>query len=247
MRCHIAVAAMRAIAALSLGAALVGCSNRVVSDEPWFTHDEASAPRLRPGLWIDRSADCRVDESQPSERWPECAQYFVVREHDVLDLDWTGGARDRSYEWSSAAYVLAPGDPLIQQVTPCTALGLAPAFASPPGDAPPSRSTDTPPPRLDPRAYCYSAMRPTRFDSAGRIVSFEAWPVYCGPWPTEEEAERSGGNVTLAPFPGLHVVYENCTAENEEALRMAARASEAMTGSGVPGRVSAHWVRDGYH
>ena len=239
MRADLVLAVARAIAALLLGVALVGCSNRVVSDEPWFTHDEANAPRLRPGLWIERSADCRVDESQPSERWPACAREFVVREHDVLHLNWSeANGRERSYDWRSAAYVLAAGDPVIQQVTPCYALGPQPAA---------SETMDTPPPRLDPRAYCYSAMRPTRFDSAGWIVSFEGWPVYCGPWPTEEEAERSGGNVTLAPFPGLHVVYENCTAENEEALRMAARASEAMTGSGVPGRVSAHWVRDGYH
>jgi hypothetical protein len=152
MRYHIAIAITRASAALLLGTALLGCSNRVVSDEPWFTYDDAHAPRLRPGLWIDRSANCRVDESQPSERWPACAHDFVVREHDVLDLNWietSRGARDRSYEWSSTAYVLAAGDPVIQQVSPCTAIGPQTTSTLEPAPESALEKMDTPPPRPD--------------------------------------------------------------------------------------------------
>lgn len=229
------------VVALFLAALVAGCSNRVVSNEPWFAREEQHAPRLRPGLWVQQSgSECSFDESAPAEAWPDCATSFVVREQDILQLNWveTGSAteRQRTYDWSSVAYVLVAGDPIIQQVTPCPELGLQQANVD--GGATP--------PVSDPRAHCYSALRPERLDALGDVESFVGWPVYCGPWPTEEESERLGRVVTTAPFPGMHVVYENCTAENTEAIRTAARASEEIAENGI-GLVSAHWVRDGHN
>ena len=240
MGSHIRLVLAPALAALFLGVLLAGCSNRVVSNEPWFSREE-HAPRLRPGLWVQQvDSECAFDERQSAEAWPDCATSFVVREQDILHLNWveteTATTRERTYNWSSVAYVLVSGDPMIQQVSPCRDLG--PQQVNAEGEPVPET--------IDPRAYCYFALRPERFDAAGQVESFVGWPVYCGPWPTEEEAERLGRAATGAPFPGLHVVYENCTAENSEAIRLAARASEPIAGD-TTGLFSARWVRDGHN
>jgi hypothetical protein len=221
-----------------LVAFVMGCSNRLVSDQPWFARDEQHAPQLRPGLWLQKDdPDCTFDERQPAEMWPDCATSFVVREQDILLLTWveTGSAmeRTRTYDWTSLAYLLVSGDPIIQQITPCRALAPEEVHA---GDGS----------ALDPRSYCYSALRTERVDASGRVVSIWAWPVYCGPWPTQEEAERLGRAVTTAPFPGIHVVQENCVADSADDVRMAARASEEIAETSL-GLVPAHWVRDGYN
>jgi hypothetical protein len=100
---------------------------------------------------------------------------------------------------------------------------------------------------MDPYGYCYDAVRPTRFDDAGQIVAAVSWPVFCGPWPSAEQSDRTGRTVTVEPFRGLHVVHENCTADSEHTLRDAAKASEAVATTTGLGPAEAHWVRDGYH
>src|SRR5262249_47973176 len=102
MGSRIPLVVARAVVALTLGALACGCSNRVVSDEPWFSRDEQHAPRLRPGLWVQRSdSECSFDESQPAAAWPDCATSFVVRERDILHLNWvetrSATERERTY------------------------------------------------------------------------------------------------------------------------------------------------------
>jgi hypothetical protein len=228
---------MRRAPLLPLTLLLTACSNQVVSDSPWFTKAaEANAPRLRPGLWVAMGVTgkpCRFDERKPAEAWPDCASAYVVRGEETLRPSWVEtterGRRVRTYfDWDSRTHVLAAGDPRIDQVEGCPELAVGPK---------PSR---------DPHGYCYDAVRPTKFDAAGQIVAVVTWPVFCGPWPSKEQSDRMGRTVTVAPFPGLHVVYENCTADSETALREAAKASEAVANSIGLGRAEAHWVRDDY-
>jgi hypothetical protein len=97
-----------------------------------------------------------------------------------------------------------------------------------------------------PSAYCYTAIRPTQLGSDGKIIAYVAWPVLCGPWPKPKK-DGSGGNVTDAPFPGIHVIDEDCSADSVAALRGAAKASEAYAMRvGPPIYIHAHRVRDGY-
>jgi hypothetical protein len=252
---------------------LGGCGNRVMSETPWFTKDaEANAPRLKPGLWVaTNSAElkaagkaCRFDERKPMETWPDCAAGFVARDGEILTLSRIvttdeHGRKVTSYDWPSTAYVLAAGDPRIEQegcsglvqksnvaasdAEPADATSIPAAAADAPADKaePPQDSGPDKPSR-----YCYAAIRPTKLDSEGRITAFVMWPVLCGPWPTKKEADGSTANVTDAPFPGLRVVDDNCVAESVTALREAAKASEAVAVSMHFGPFEAHWVRDGY-
>jgi hypothetical protein len=238
------IRAVRLAAILPVVMWLAACSNRVVSDTPWFSTDsDAGAPHLRSGLWV-RTADkkCRFDARQPAETWPTCASGYFVRPHEMLFMNWLdttehGRRTHRTYyDWTSEAYVLAGGDPMINQVAGC-------------GDLGPHRVNEDGSPVVpsDPRAYCYAVVRPTEFDAAGRIVGIVTWPVFCGPWPSTEQSDRSGHVVTATPFAGLHVVVDNCTADSEQALRAAARASMAVARSIRLEPVPAHWVRDSYH
>lgn len=225
---------------------LGGCSNQVFSETPWFAKEaEADAPRLRAGLWVAtrpsiRGKECRFDDRRPSETWPDCASYYIVREGEVLSLGWletTQHSRSvRTYDWNSVAHVLAAGEPRIDQAASCRGR-LAPLPVPDDGLQAPA----------DPRRYCYEAIRPTKI-VAGEIVAVETWPVVCGPWPTQEQSDRAGGKVvTASPFSGLHIVNDNCTAESVDALREAAKASEAIAIKMHFGPQEAHWVRDDYH
>jgi hypothetical protein len=187
---------------------------------------------------------------------------FVVRDGETLRLSWNEtvgyGRTDRTYDWNSTAFVLAAGDPRIEQE------GCQPSFTAkkytasvadeaatetlPANAEPPPKKAE---PRVDsepsaPSRYCYRAVRPTKLDGENRIIAVLAWPVSCGPWPTQAESDRMGKKVATKPFPGLHVVDEDCVAESENALREAAKASEAVTSSMHFGPIEAHWVRDGY-
>jgi hypothetical protein len=238
---------MRIAVLLPLMLLLGACSNRVVSDSPWFTREaEANAPHLRPGLWVEMTTvkkwatECRFDERKPLDTWPDCASGYLVRSGEVLELSWSEsteqGRTIRTYDWSSRVHVLAAGDPRIDQVEGCQGL-LKPRQEVPVGSSQP----------VDPDGYCYDAVRPTKFDAAGQIAAIVTWPVFCGPWPSKKQSDRTGREVTDRPFPGLHVVYENCTAESETALRKAARASERVAVSAGLWPVEAHWVRDDAH
>jgi len=233
---------------LVLLAALAGCSNRVISDEPWF-HEEPTGtrPRLRDGVWISVEPHCKVDETQPAERWPACATWHYQRGDQSLSVQWdeegAGRLRRRTYnDWSVVEGLLVSGDPLIGQETDCSrAREDAPIddAAAPVADAAPLREPPVAAPPPNPN-FCYDGVRATAFDDAGRIIAIEGWPVFCGPWP------REGGNVTDKPWPGLVLVDDNCTAASEAAVRDAAKRSRAVAlATQLIGR--SHWVRDSYH
>jgi hypothetical protein len=255
---------MRIALILPLMLTLAACNNLdvVVSDSPWFTREAAAhAAHLRPGLWVrlapGEAADptCNFDEREPLESWPDCVSGHVVHDSEMLflrvsetDVD---GQTTRSYDWQSTSYVLADGDPRIEQLADC--FGPAP-------DAP---------------GYCYKAVRPTIFDRDGQIVAFNMWPVWCAPVSivtvhqestttdaaksesasapvqSEEQDERQIGTAAATPapagaepFPGLHLDGGLCVADSEESLRNAARASERVAAA-RSGLLEAHWVRDG--
>jgi hypothetical protein len=257
---------MRIALILPLMLALAACdglNGPVVSDSPWFTREAAAnAAHLRPGLWVRLApgvaADptCSFDEREPLESWPECVSGHVVHASEFLFLrvseTTVDGQTTGSRDWQSTPYVLADGDPRIEQVAGCFD------------------------PAPDASVYCYEAVRPTIFDRDGRIVAFNVWPVWCAPFikdaahqepaaanesaapgqseepnepqtrtpaatpaPSEAPSQGTAGTAGAEPFPGLHRADGRCVADGEESLRNAARASEVF------GFAEAHWVRDG--
>ena len=237
-------APMRSAMLLTMMVLLGACSNRVVSETPWFSKEaEADAPHLRPGLWVATSGTlvagskmCRFDERKPSETWPDCASSYLVRDGELLQLAWLDSTKHgrtlRTYEWERRTHLLATGSPRISQVEGCPEVQRE--FSNlPDGSSKPK----------DPYAYCYDAVRPTMFDRDGHITATLTWPILCGPWPSKDQ---EGPAVTAMPFAGLHIVHSNCIAESEAALRNAAALSEAVSVKiGFVGET--HWVRDGYH
>jgi hypothetical protein len=231
---------------------LGACSNRVVSQAPWFRPEAtATSPKLREGVWRFEDPRCKTRETEPAERWPTCASWSYLRGNQGLSPQWieegTGRHRRRTYNaWSATETVIVAGDPLISQSADCPQMPKAAAadgtITAEPGAAPPPAPPSDPPvSAAPPRAtFCYDAVRATAFDAEGRITALETWPVLCGPWP------REGGNVTDRPWPGLSLVGDNCTATSEAALREAARRSRDVA-LGLQFVARLHWVRDGYH
>jgi hypothetical protein len=87
----------------------------------------------------------------------------------------------------------------------------------------------------------YQGLRATRFDERRRAVEIAIWPVQCGP-PTPAHPEFPvRTTLTQTPLPGLVVRDQNCIASDPEAVRGAARASEAWDAQ--PARL--RWVREG--
>jgi hypothetical protein len=227
---------------------LGACSNRVVSETPWFKQAASTGPRFRDGLWRSENPRCKTSEAEPAERWPTCAGWAYLRGNQSLSPMWdeegTGRHRHRTYQnWSASHNMIVAGDPLISQSTDCPLARkievVDEAIATNRQETPPSSDpavADTPTHAI----FCYDAARATAFDAEGRITAVETWPVFCGPWP------RKGGNVTDRPWPGLSLVGENCTATSEAALREAAKQSHDVALS-VHFIARAHWVRDGYH
>lgn len=96
-------------------ALLLGACNRVQTDHPlFFASDAADAPRLRDGLWvIDGDDKCHVDTRGPVNRWPECAQWMLVRGGEILGYEADVG---QPGEWDRIPFVLAEGDPVVLQI-----------------------------------------------------------------------------------------------------------------------------------
>jgi hypothetical protein len=243
---------MNSILMVALLVPLGACSNRVVSEVPWFRQEATeTSPKLREGVWRYENPRCKTHEAEPAERWPTCANWRYQRGNQGLSPQWTeegtGRHRRRIYDaWSATENVVVAGDPLISQSTDCPLMpkALAADEATPAelGAAPPPAPPSDPPVSAAPAhaIFCYDAARATGFDAEGRITALETWPVLCGPWP------RKGGNVTDRPWPGLSIVEDNCNAASEAALRAAARRSHDVA---LSRRFIArlHWVRDGYH
>jgi hypothetical protein len=147
---RLSAAAWLASSVLALG----GC-NLVVTDAPFFVHDP-SAPKLRDGLWRSVEADCRFDAHKSVERWPECAEWTVVRDGETLGFVAADNEQRGPKRWVTARYVVAPGDPLILQQACAAGEGAGPL-------------------------YCYYAIRHRALDASGRVTQFEGWNVSCGP------------------------------------------------------------------
>lgn len=202
---------------------LLGACNFVATTEPLFgPADAANAPVLRDGLWLTESADCRVDTRKPVQRWPECAEWGLVRGGERLDF--SAAEKGAPAEWESTSFLLASGEPRIMQM----------AQASTGKDGKPVTS------------YLYAGVIPTAQDSDGRITAFRSWMVQCGPPPKGEGKTKD--DQTDAPFPGLILnqadgsegsIPAGCTTSDPQALRNAAVASQ-----GLEPPYAVRWIRD---
>jgi hypothetical protein len=215
---------MRTLVLIGAGLLLSGC-NMVVTSTPLFTKaDEDGAAQLKPGVWSGPTdASCTFDERAPLERWPSCANGDVVGDGAIAGYQDNGGkpVLVRSDD------ILAAGEPRVMQV---------------------HASTATLGPGVTVSGYFYLALRPTGTDDHGRIITFTAWPVLCGPPPAD--TPLTNNKIVLGtkhPLPGMVMDKDgnNCATGSTGALKNAAVASEKWaTNDG--GSVSAsHWVRDG--
>lgn len=212
------------IAILS-GAVLLGGCNLVISEQPWFTEGQAG-PRLRPGVWVNLDpAGCTFDFAQPVENWPECAEPMIVRGDDYIlreEADREGPPR-----WQTVRHLVVAGTPLIDQIE--------------------WRDKDETGERTR-KVYFYTGLAPTAYAADGAITEVKRWLVQCGPMNPAPRKPKSGPRpqtVTKRPFPGLKVEGTNCTAANAEAVRGAAKASEAISGNDRSSPMIGRWVRDG--
>lgn len=230
---------------------LGGC-NIVVSEQPWFTAEQAAgAPRLRPGLWVNAaSPDCEFDEGASFESLPECAGPAMV----LTDGTYAGlpkpERRDRPgfvmtdpRTWDQIRHVLVSGEPMIDQLV------AEDAFRNDDDDNPavsvPKKS-----------GFIYLGVEPSSFDPEGRIVAMQLWLVQCGPIkraksPLAPGAKRSGEvreeslfPVTKKPFKGLKMVDQVCMATSELALRNAALKSKSIVIGEQDGVTRRRWLRD---
>ncbi len=214
-------------AAILAPAMLLGC-NVIYSERPWFTEaDAAGAPRLKDGLWaVMESTDCRLDESQPPEKWPDCAEAMVVEGNRLLSMEWTSAPAtgERGPERADVAEaILASGTPRVLQFH---ALGKE-------GDEGGDKAD---------KMWFYLGVRPTAQDATGSITGFNRWLVNCGPLPPG----ASASDITSRPFRGIAIDGKDCTATSVAALRNAAARSERLPGkSGKPEIMPARWIREG--
>ena len=217
---------------------VLGACNVVVTKEPLFAQaDSAGAPTLRPGVWlIFEQPDCKVDTAKPFVDWPDCAGGGLVGNGEITGHK-SGAPRD---ELEKTPIVLAAGDPRIAQV-PVDVDVSAQASASASGGATASASASG---GGQARPYAYAALRPTKFDAQGRITAFRFWPVDCGPPPPKDKNGADVAAGTLHPLPGMEMKPGDafCSTHSKDALRTAAKASEAWADGPIP---EAHWLRDG--
>jgi hypothetical protein len=216
-----------------LGCVAGACANLVISETPWFAPDgENQISTFRNGIWLradggretysaDRGLrvraddECRFSRDRPASRWPDCAEWHVVRGRQILQYEYVANedeAEPARYAWQSNEPMIAAGEPMIWQQ----------------GDCPVSESDLTGQPVVGrdeeiKTAYCYRALEPVASDPESMITSYHSWPVYCGPFPDDESAR-----VTSVPWPGLRVSGEMCFTESEAALRNAARLSRPI-------------------
>jgi hypothetical protein len=83
--------------------------------------------------------------------------------------------------------------------------------------------------------WLYFALRPTRSDG-GKVVEAHVWFVQCGP-PPPKDGKRY---VTTEPLPGLTIKDNDCIAADADAVRGAAKASEAWDKD----KDAIRWVRE---
>jgi hypothetical protein len=218
--------------------ALLGACNVVLTKEPLFTQgDAAGAPTLRSGVWLFfRQPDCDVDPSKPYLDWPDCAGGGIVSAGEIAGHK-SGAPKD---ELERTPVILAAGDPRVGQLrvdvdtsvhADASASGGATASASASGGG-------------HAQPYGYVGLRPTKLDAQGRIVAFKFWPVACGPPPPKGKDGDDIAGGTLHPLPGMQMKPGEpyCSTTSKDALRAAAKASEAWAEGPIP---EARWLRDG--
>jgi hypothetical protein len=176
---------------------------------------------------------CAVDEKAPFTDWPDCAGGGLVTDDGQISGHKSGAPKD---QLEHAPIVLAAGDPRVLQIQMDVSVGVE-AQASASGDAETSTSSSS----AQTKAYGYAGVRPTKFDSEGRITAFTLWPVQCGPPPPKNAKGEDMAGGTKKPFPGM-IMDEggDCTTTSPTALRSAAKASQPWTHP----LGEAHWVRD---
>lgn len=212
---------MRILLGLCVVLLLGGC-NLVTTDQPLFFASPApDAPKLRNGLWVIDDADkddCRYDARKPVTRWPDCADWMLVRDGEILGYDPPGkGDRVGVGEWTSMPFVLSAGEPMVLQI---------------------DGSSDGKP------AFQFFGIEATAGEPT-RLTTIKTWPVLCGP-PPPDGAMTDGKRryVTLEPLPGLTVTGDSgCTTTEASAVRNAAAWSRGQSGEEGGG---AHWIRDTY-
>ena len=184
----------------------------VGSDKPLFSAADASGAALRPGIWELQGDDCKFDPARPVTTWPECANGMIVTPTRL-----TGGF-GKADPPQTMSYVLAGGDPPVIQLA-----------------APQDRKPEDP-------SFLYAGVRPSRTDSAGRIVEAHVWLAACFRPPSNLNSKAAP-----RPFPGLTMKKGDsyCRATEAGPVRNAAAKSEAIAIKGDKLWVSAHWVRDG--
>jgi len=218
--------------------AMLGACNVVVTKDPLFSQaDSAGAPTLRPGVWlIFEQPGCKVDTSKPFVDWPDCAGGGLVGNGEIAGHK-SGAPKD---VLEKTPVVLAAGDPRIAQL-PVDVDVSAQASASASGDATASASASG---GGKARPYAYAAVRPTKFDDQGRISAFRFWPIDCGPPPPKDKQGNDVAAGTLHPLPGMEMKPGDpfCSTRSKDALRAAAKASEAWADGPIP---EARWLRDG--
>ena len=133
----------------------------------------------------------------------------------IIAADGSGLLGGKAPDGHSLDLRLVSGDPLLIEFSP-----------------EPDKSAETSPYTV------YLAGRATRFDGEKRATGASLWSVQCGP----PEGES---NLTRHPFAGLTVDREanSCAPSGPQALRDAARASEALVGR--DDRLKIRWLRDG--
>jgi hypothetical protein len=218
--------------------ALLGACNVVVTKDPLFTQaDAAGAPQLRPGVWlIFEEPGCQVDTTKPFVDWPDCAGGGLVSNGEIAGHK-SGAPKD---VLERTPVVLAAGEPRIAQLrVDVDVSGQADASASGGASASASASGGG-----QSQPYAYAAVRPTKLDDAGRIVAFRFWPIACGPPPPKDKNGADTAAGTLKPLPGMEMKPGDafCTTSSKDALRAAAKPSEAWTDGPIP---EARWLRDG--
>lgn len=201
---------------------LMGGCNLVTTDQPlFFASDAPDAPRLRNGLWVIDDvdgSDCRFDPGMPVNRWPDCADWMLVRDGELLGYDPPENEYGADVgEWTRRLFILAAGEPMVLQ------------FEEPSNERP---------------TFLFLGLEATAGDST-RIIAIRTWPVVCGPPPPHGAMIGDKRRyVTLDPLPGLIVNSERgCTATEASVVRNAASWSRSRANDQVGG---AHWIRDTY-
>ena len=209
-------------------------------------------------LWLDLPPWDQPRDSHLTYNWRR--DLFVLAAGDPRILQggncWRGFMRKKAADAaaSDAASVVAASDTAMAE-TASSDRATKPTLPQSTGanaaeDVGAAAAEDTPEPGS--LSQCYNALAPTQLDASGQIVAAEYWPIVCGPWPKHDKRGFSG-NVTVAPFAGLTIIGDDCTARDIDALRVAAAASRRLVATmaatpdqpiGIP---MAHWVRDGFH